>query len=78
MVYSGSAEPKEVTSFLKKSLSILSNKCRLNENCEFNENDFRYENKGEGRIEKFNGKEQVFLKDISVYKLNYHGGLVSK
>ncbi len=78
MVYSGSAEPKETTPFLKKSLSILSDKCRFNENCEFNENDFRYKNKGEGRIEQFGGEEQIFLKDISVYKLNYHGGLVSK
>ena len=78
MVYVGSAEPPEITDFLKKSLSILAEKCRFNEKCAFEENNFRYRNKGEGRLEQFHGKEAIFMKGEQVYKLIYQGGLISK
>jgi hypothetical protein len=78
MVYCGSAEPPEVTEFLKKSLSILTEKCRFNEECDFEEGDFRYENEGEGGLERFHGKESISVKGEKVYKLRYQGGLVFK
>lgn len=78
MVYCGSSEPPEVTNFLKKSLSTLSEKCRFNEKCEFEENDFRYENEGEGTLEQFHGEETISVKEEKVYRLRYQGGLISK
>lgn len=78
MVYCGSSEPSKVSNFLKKSLLSLAEKCRFNEKCEFEESNFRYENKGQGTLEQFGGEEQIFIKEKRVYKLNYHGGLISK
>lgn len=78
MVFCGSAEPPEVTDFLKKSLSVLAGKCRFNEECEFEENNFRYKNKGEGTLERFHGKETISINGEKVYKLRYQGGLVEK
>jgi hypothetical protein len=78
MVYSGSAEPEEITPFLKKSLSVLSEKCRLGERCELKENNLLYKDDGQGTLERFGGQEQIFKQGKEVYKLNYHGGLISK
>ncbi len=78
MVYCGSAEPKEVSDFLKKSLSSLSEKCRFGEKCEFEKTPFRYEDKGEGTLGQFNGEEKIFIKEKNVYKLRYQGGLILK
>jgi len=78
MVYCGSAEPPEVTDFLKKSLFSLAEKCRFNEECEFEEGDFIYENKGEGELEQFHGKESISIKGEKVYKLRYQGGSIFK
>jgi len=78
MVYCGSAEPQEVISFLKKSLLTLSERCRFGGVCEFEENDFRYEDKGEGTMRRFSGKERIFKKGDNIYELDYHGGLIVK
>lgn len=78
MVYCGSAEPPEATDFLKKSLSVLGEKCRFNEECKFEEVDFKYKNEGEGTLERFHGKESISIKGERVYKLRYQGGLISK
>jgi len=78
MVYCGSVEPEEISDFLKNSLLNLSKKCRFGEECEFEEGDLKYEDKGEGTLERFIGKEQIFIKDESVYELNYQGVLISK
>jgi hypothetical protein len=78
MVYSGSAEPEEITSFLKKSLSVLSEKCRFGEKCELKENNLLYKDDGQGTLERFGGQEQIFKRGEEVYKLNYHGGLILK
>lgn len=78
MVYCGSVEPPEAANFLKKSLSNLSEKCRFGEECEFEEDDLRYKDEGEGTLERFNGEEEIFIKGESVYKLKYQGGLVLK
>ncbi len=78
MVYCGSAEPPEVTDFLKKSLLDLSEKCRFGGKCEFKENDLKYKDEGEGTLERFSGGEEIFSKGESVYKLKYQGGLILK
>lgn len=78
MVYCGSAEPPEVTDFLKKSLLNLSGKCRFGEECEFEEGDLKYKDRGEGALERFSGEEGIFTKGESVYKLKYQGGLILK
>jgi len=78
MVYSGSAEPEEITPFLKRSLSALSEKCRFGEKCELKENNLLYKDDGQGTLERFGGKEQIFEQEKEVYRLDYHGGLVLK
>jgi len=78
MVYCGSAELEEVSDFLKKSLSNLFEKCRFGGECNFEERNFRYEDRGEGMLERFSGEEKIFIKGKNVYKLNYHGGLILK
>lgn len=80
MVYCGSAEPPEVTDFLKDSLLTLSENCRFGEEWEFENKKkaFKYEDKGEGTFERFYGKESIFIKGEKVYELRYQGGLISK
>lgn len=78
MVYCGSAEPPEVTDFFKKSLSILAEKCRFNEECEFEEDRFKYKNEGEGTLERFHGKETISINGEKIYKLKYQGGSIEK
>jgi hypothetical protein len=81
MVYCGSAEPPEVTDFLKDSLFTLCDSCRFGEGeweFEDKKKDFRYEYKGEGTLERFHGKEIISIKGEKVYKLRCQGGLILK
>ena len=78
MAYSGSAEPEGITPFLKKSLTVLSEKCRFGEKCELKENNLLYKDNGQGTLERFGGEEQISKQKKEVYKLNYHGGLILK
>jgi len=78
MVYSGSAEPEEITPFLKKSLSVLSDKCRFGEKCELKEDNLLYKDNGQGTLEQFGGEEQIYKQEEEIYKLDYHGGSISK
>ncbi len=78
MVYFGSAEPKEVSDFLKTSLLTLAEECRFGKKCEFEKRNFHYKDEGNGTLKRFNGEEEISIKGKEVYKLNYHGGLVLK
>lgn len=78
MVYCGSAEPDEMTGFLKKSLTQLSEKCRFGGVAEFQEGKFRYKDNGNGSMQRFDGQEMMFIKEKDVYKLIYSGGLIFK
>jgi len=78
MVYMGEESPREVISFLKKSLLELSKKCRFGENCEFKEKNYKYIDKGSGTLKKFNGTETIQDKNVQVYRLDYMGGLLIK
>ncbi len=76
MSYIGDQIGKLETIFLKESLFNLVEKCRLGEVCEYEKREFKYQDKGQGNLEEFSGKEEIFLESKSIYKLNYQGGLI--
>jgi hypothetical protein len=76
MNYIGSQIGKMETAFLKESLFQLSEKCRFGETCEYEKRDFKYQDKGQGNLDEFSGKEEILSKNKSIYKLNYQGGLI--
>jgi len=76
MSYLGSTIGKVETSFLKESLFKLSEKCRLNQPCDYEKREFKYTNEGQGTLEEFFGQEHIFLDKKDVYKLTYQGGLI--
>ncbi|MEK7665017.1 MAG: DUF5680 domain-containing protein [Patescibacteria group bacterium] len=76
MNYFGSFMQKEAEEFLEDSLLKLLKECRFGKICEFERKEFKYKDNGEGAIERFLGKEQIFLKGKEIYKLNYQGGLI--
>jgi hypothetical protein len=77
MNYIASQIGKIETSFLKEALLKLSKKCRLGENCEYEKREYKYQNQGQGNFEEFSGKEEIFLENKIIYKLDYQGGLIS-
>lgn len=80
MNYKGNSIGELETRFLKESLLKLSEKCRLggepSGSCEYEKREFKYQDKGQGNFEDFSGTEEIFLKEKSIYKLNYQGGLI--
>ncbi len=78
MVYMGKESPKELTDFLKKALAELSDKCRLGEGCEFEKGNYKYQDRGTGGLENFNGEEIILDRGKQVYSLKYMGGLLTK
>ncbi|MDP2741655.1 MAG: DUF5680 domain-containing protein [bacterium] len=76
MNYFGSFIQKEVFDFLETSLLKLLKDCRFGQACELERKEFKYKDEGEGKLEKFFGKEQIFLKGKTIYELNYRGGLI--
>jgi len=69
-------QPKEVYSFLREAM------LRINEEYPFRgpdmlvRNNLKYKNLQQGTLDSFHGIEQIFDKEISVYKLHYHGGII--
>jgi len=78
MVYIGQDTPKDVTKFLKKALSKLSKECRLGGSCEYKEEIYRYQDRGQGNLGRFSGEETISKGGEQVYRLNYMGGLITK
>jgi len=78
MAYFGTAISKEATNFLKEALLRLSEKCRFGQECDYEKREFKYEDQGQGALERFSGEEKIFLKGKEIYKLNYFGGMISK
>jgi len=76
MNYFGSLIQKEASDFLEASLLKLLKDCRFGQVCELERKEFKYKDEGEGRLEKFFGKEQIFLKEKTIYELKYRGGLI--
>lgn len=76
MNYFGRQIGKVEIDFLKESLFKLADKCRLGGSCEYEKREFKYQDKGEGSLEEFSGKEEIFSQNKSVYSLEYNGGLL--
>ena len=78
MNYFGSIIEKDILVFLKESLLKLSQECRFGKNCQFEKRELKYQDDGQGNLEYFSGKEQIFQKNKNIYNLTYQGGLISK
>lgn len=78
MSYFGDQLSEKATDFLKQTLSDLKDKCRFGERCEREKKEFRYEDAGEGTLERFYGEEKIFIEGKNIYRLSYQGGLISK
>lgn len=78
MVYIGQDTPKDVTKFLKKALSKLSQECRFGGSCEYEEEIYKYQDGGQGTLENFSGEETISKSEEQVYRLSYMGGLIAK
>lgn len=76
MNYIGDTIGKVETIFLKESLFKLSEKCRFGQVCEYKKREFKYQDRGQGSLEEFSGKEEIFLDGKNIYKLDYQGGLI--
>lgn len=78
MGYIGDAISKLEEKFLKEALLELSEKCRFGGSFEHIKREHKYQDKGQGSIEDFSGQEKIFVENKEIYKLSYHGGLLSK
>lgn len=76
MNYFGDQIPRLETNFLKESLFKLAEKCRFGGTCEYEKREYKYKDQGQGSLEEFSGKEEIFVEGKNIYKLNYQGGLV--
>jgi hypothetical protein len=76
MNYIGDQINKTEADFLKESLLKLSDKCRIGGICEYKKRDFWYQDKGQGNLEEFSGKETISSGNKVIYNLNYQGGLI--
>lgn len=77
MNYVGSMIRRLEEDFLKESLFRLAEKCRFGGICEYEKRELKYQDQGQGSLEEFSGKEEIFSEGKSVYKLNYLGGIIS-
>lgn len=75
--YFGNQLKKTEEDFLKEALFRLAEKARFGGSCEYEKREYKYEDKGEGVLESFSGREQVFINGKSVFKLSYQGGILS-
>ena len=67
---------KQIYQFLQEALKKITENKPFRGPGNFKENDFKYINKVEGTVEKFEGREIIFYKEKLVYKLSYYGGAV--
>ena len=67
---------KQIYQFLKEALKKVTEDKPFRGPDNFEKNGFKYVNKVEGTIEKFEGREMIFYREKLVYKLNYHGGII--
>jgi hypothetical protein len=81
MVYYGKIvesvkEFEPIYKFLQKCLSNMPEELPLRGPKNFESDDFVYENKWEGSLEEFSGKETIYEKGNKIYNASYMGGLV--
>lgn len=76
MNYIGDVIGKLETNFLKESLFRLTEQCRFGGVCEYEKREYKYEDQGEGSVDKFSGRELISLEGKNVYNLDYQGGII--
>ncbi len=80
MSYRGAAvegtDTKEVFSFLQKILREHSDEVRLPGNKEYNDGDWRYEDRCTGDFSDFEGEEKIYQSDKLVHWMKYFGGKI--
>lgn len=78
MSYRGSAvwgtDAGKVFSFLQEILKEHSDVVRLPGNKIFKKDDWRYEDHCDGKLDEFNGFEEIYLNDKLVHWMKYFGG----
>lgn len=78
MSYRGAAEEgadtKEAFGYLQKILREHSDEVRLPGNNEYNNGEWRYENKCSGTFDEFEGTEKIYQNEKLVHWMKYFGG----
>jgi len=78
MSYRGAAEEGadtgKVFGFLQKILKEHSDVVRLPDNKEFTDGDWRYQDNCDGKVEEFNGLEEIYQNGKLVHWMKYFGG----
>ena len=68
---------KEIYNFLKRALMEISEAQPFRGPSEFILGNFKYTSKSIGTINSFEGVEVIYSKNNKIYKLSFHGGLIS-
>ena len=82
MSYYGHAVPsenaslKEIYTFLREALKRVSEEKPFRGPKKYERHPFKYVNKIEDDVSRFNGTEKIFFKDKEIYRLLYHGGCI--
>lgn len=80
MVYYGAVEKgvdkAEVYKFLQESLKNMPEDAPFRGPKEYENDNWKYENKWEGEVESFKGREEIYKNGKKVYWAQYIGGLV--
>jgi len=69
---------KEVYAFLKTVLRKVEIDRPFRGPREYKNADWKYINNNTGDVNNFSGREIIYYKDIKVYELVYHGGVIKK
>jgi len=76
-VYESVKDFKEIYKFLKRALSLVSEKEPYRGPKNFKEGNFEYRNEFKGKVDDFQGEEVILRDKKEVYKANYLGGLIN-
>ncbi|MBY9004255.1 MAG: hypothetical protein KGD73_09815 [Candidatus Lokiarchaeota archaeon] len=68
----------DVYRFLQKAMRLVREDRPYRGPSNYTEGNFEYVDKSEGNLDSFYGFETIFFKGKEVYKLHYHGGMISK
>mgnify|MGYP006295373281 FL=1 len=82
MVYYGwveeGIENEPIYAVLQNALKQMPKNMPLRGPTEYKKKSYTYENKWEGNIERYSGREKILLEGKIVYEASYLGGLVDK
>lgn len=71
-------EPKNIYSFLREAMSLITPAYPFRGPAKFERGNLRYQNKQNGTLDSFHGVESLYEGDERVYFLYYHGGNMIK